>query len=104
MKFITPSELKSWMDNKKDFQLIDIREQYEYETANIGEQHIPMGEILDCLYKIDKHKDVVIHCKSGNRSEAVIQALEANGFNNLHSLEGGIQAWCQTIDSSLLIL
>lgn len=104
MKHISPSELKSWIDTKKDFQLIDVREDYEYEAANIGGEHIPMGEIMANLNQISKEKDVVIHCKGGKRSQAVIEALEANGFNNLYNLEGGITAWCETIDSSLMIL
>jgi adenylyltransferase/sulfurtransferase len=104
MKIISPSELKSWIDSKKDFQLIDVREHYEYEAANIGAEHIPMGEIMNSLNKISKTKDVVIHCKSGNRAGAVIQALEANGFSNLYNLDGGISGWCECIDSSLEIL
>lgn len=104
MKQLSVSELKSWKENGKDFQLIDVREDYEFEAANIGGEHIPMGEVMSNLDKISKTKPVVVHCKSGRRSEAVIQALEANGFDNILNLDGGIMAWANEIDSSLMIL
>lgn len=104
MKQITVEELKTWRDNAEDFQLIDVREDYEYEAANIGGEHIPMGDIMVSLDKISKSKKVVIHCKSGRRSEAVSQALIANGFDNIYNLEGGIMAWANEIDNSLNIL
>ena len=56
MKEITPSELKQLIDEKKDFQLIDVREEYEFDEANINGELIPMGEIMDNLEKISKDK------------------------------------------------
>lgn len=101
MKEITPSELKKMMDNKEAFQLIDVREEYEVEIANIGGEVIPMAEILDNLDKISKNKQVVVHCRSGKRSGAVVQTLEKEGFKNVVNLKGGILAWADEIDPSL---
>lgn len=98
MKEITALELKQLLDSKKDFQLIDVREQYEFDEANINAELIPMGEIMDNLDKIAKDKQVVIHCRSGKRSATVIGALESqHGFTNLYNLKGGILAYIEEV-------
>ena len=102
MKEKTVSELKKMRDENADFQLIDVREIHEYEIAQIGGELIPMGEVMDNLDKISKNKPVIIHCRSGARSAAIINALESqHGFTNLHNLKGGILAWANEIDTSL---
>lgn len=94
MKQITAKELKQLVDNNADFQLIDVREQYEYDEANLKGQLIPMGEVLSRVDEIDRNKQVVIHCRSGARSASIINALEnAHGFTNLYNLQGGILAY-----------
>ena len=96
MKEITPAELKQLINEKKDFQLIDVREEYEFDEANINGELIPMGEIMDNIDKISKDKQVVIHCRSGKRSAGVINALESqHGFTNLYNLTGGILAYLE---------
>ena len=98
MKEITVQELKQLIDEKKDFQLIDVREQYEFDEANINGELIPMGEIMDNISKISKDKQVIVHCRSGKRSATVISALEnEHGFTNLYNLTGGILAYIQEI-------
>jgi adenylyltransferase/sulfurtransferase len=96
MKEITSAELKQLINDKKDFQLIDVREEYEFDEANINGELIPMGEIMDNLEKISKDKQVVIHCRSGKRSAGIINALESqHGFTNLYNLTGGILAYLE---------
>jgi rhodanese-related sulfurtransferase len=103
MKEISVQELKQMMDNKEDFQLIDVREEYEYEWANLGGELIPLGTIINNLDKIKKDKKVIIHCKSGARSSAVIDTLEKQfGFTNLYNLKGGIMAYINEIDPSIV--
>lgn len=99
MKEITVQELKSKMDNKEDFQFIDVREPHEVEIAQIGAELIPMGEILGQVSRISRDKPVIIHCRSGARSGTIVQALETqHGFTNLYNLKGGILAWSREID------
>jgi sulfur-carrier protein adenylyltransferase/sulfurtransferase len=94
MKTISAQELKQWMDEKKDFQLIDCRETFEFEELNIGGELIPMNTIPANLDKIRTDVDVVIHCRSGVRSGNVIQWLNENhGFTNLLNLDGGVIAF-----------
>lgn len=102
MKEITVQELKTKLDNKEDFQLIDVREENEREFTNIGGDHISMGSVMQNLDKINKEKDVVIYCRSGSRSGQVISFLEMNhGFDNIYNLKGGILAWADEIDSDI---
>lgn len=102
MKELTVQELKAMKDAAEDFQLIDVREEHEYEMCNIGGELIPMGEIMDQADAISHDKKVVIHCRSGKRSASVIMALEQqHGFKNLYNLKGGILAWADEIDPSL---
>jgi rhodanese-related sulfurtransferase len=102
MKEITVHELKKKIDNKEDFQLIDVREPHEYELANIGGELIPVGSILNSIERVSRSKEVVIHCRSGSRSGAVIHELEKHhGFTNLWNLKGGIMAYAKEVDKSL---
>ena len=103
MKEITVQELKKKMDLNEDFQLIDVRESFEYEICNLNGQLIPMGDVIGEHEKISKDKMVVIHCKSGGRSGAIIGALEKMGYDNLYNLKGGILAYAREIDNSLTI-
>ncbi|MFN8299685.1 MAG: rhodanese-like domain-containing protein [Chitinophagales bacterium] len=101
MKEITVQELKEMLDKQSDIQLVDVREAYEYEIADIGGDKIPMGTIPASFDKIDKHKQVVIYCRTGNRSGQVCNFLEGHGFSNLYNLKGGILAWANEIDPSM---
>jgi rhodanese-related sulfurtransferase len=102
MKEISVSRLKEMLDKKEDFQLIDVREEHEFEICNINGELIPMGEVMSHVDKISRDKPVVVHCRSGKRSATVIMALEQeHGFTNLYNLQGGILAWAQEIDPSM---
>ncbi len=102
MKEITVLELKKMQDDKQDYQLIDVREPHEYDIAQMGGELIPMGEILEQSDRISKEKPVIIHCRSGARSAAIVTALENQfGFTNLYNLKGGILAWANEIDPSI---
>jgi adenylyltransferase/sulfurtransferase len=102
VKSITVKELKVKLDNKEDIQIIDVREPYEFEIANIQGVLIPKGTVLEHVEKIDSNKPVIVHCRSGKRSADVIRLLEQRfGFSNLYNLEGGILAYADEIDHSL---
>jgi len=94
---VSPQELKMMIDNKEDFQLIDVREQFEYDIVNIGAALIPLNTITSQIDKISKDKKVIIHCKSGTRSIKAIELLQQHGFNNLYNLKGGILAYVKEI-------
>lgn len=102
MKEVTPQELKTMKEGNETFQLIDVREPYEAEVCSIGGTLIPMGEVVSRLAEIRKDVPVVIHCRSGSRSSAVIQALTARyGYTNLMNLKGGILGYGSEVDKTL---
>lgn len=102
MKEVTATELKEMKDSGKAYQLIDVREEYEYEIANLGGELIPMAELTQNVDRIDKSMPVIIHCRSGARSASIIGHLEKTyGFTNLYNLKGGILAYGKDIDPSL---
>lgn len=102
MKEITVQELRQLQDSGEDFQLIDVREPYEYDICNLSGELIPQGEIPSSVDKIDRSKKVVLHCRSGARSGNMVQWLEKNHqFDNLYNLKGGILAWARDIDPNM---
>jgi rhodanese-related sulfurtransferase len=104
MKETTVQELKKMIDDKVDFQLIDVREEHEYEMANLGGELIPLGTIMTEISRVSRSKPVVIHCRSGARSAAAVKELElASGFTNLYNLKGGILAWSKEIDPGMQV-
>lgn len=100
MNSMTPKDLKDWMDQSVDFQLIDVREPWEREVGFIeGSDHIVMNLLPASLDQIRKDCNVVVHCRSGARSAAVANHLEMQlGYTNIHNLEGGITAWAEQVD------
>jgi molybdopterin/thiamine biosynthesis adenylyltransferase/rhodanese-related sulfurtransferase len=102
VKEITVRELKQLADNHADYQLIDVREPYEYDIVNLGGELIPLKTVEESIDKIRSDKKVVIHCRSGARSAKAIETLERKfGFSNLYNLKGGVLAWADEIDKSL---
>lgn len=98
---ITPSELKTWMDENRDFELIDVREPYEREIASIGGRIIPKNEIQEQYESINKDKPIVLYCRSGRRSLDAANTLSRLGLENLYNLEGGILGWIDDVDPGL---
>ena len=102
MKEISVQELKEKIDNNEDFQLIDVRETFEYEVSNLNGENIPLGGILIEADKVTKDKPVIIQCRSGKRSAAAVMQLEQQyGYDNLYNLKGGILAWQEAYDPNM---
>ena len=102
MQTITVEELKELKDKGEEFTLIDVREEHEYEDANLDGILIPLGSILDHLDQIPKEGNVIMQCRSGGRSGNAIKLLEQReGYTNLKNLEGGILAWKDKFDPDM---
>ena len=97
---ITANELNNWITGQVDFQLIDVREPFEYEIARIpGAKLIPLGEVVNRICEIEKGKTTVVQCKGGVRSAKAIGYLKDAGFEGrLINLKGGIGAWSDNVD------
>ena len=97
---ISVEELLNWQTAGEQFQLIDVREPAEYESANIGALLIPLATVSEKQELISRDTRVVIHCKSGARSARAIRELEDRfGFNNLYNLTGGITEYLRLTES-----
>ena len=99
---ITVQELESRLKNEsKSIFLLDVREDYEYEIANLGGTLIPLNKVVNRSEEIPKDKEVIVMCKMGGRSAKAIELLKAKGFSNLVNLKGGISAWQKEIDPGM---
>ncbi len=74
--------------------LLDVREPDEYAAGHIpGITLIPMGEVAARLAELPRDKEIVVTCRTGNRSGQVADLLREQGFTNVHNMSGGIVAW-----------
>jgi rhodanese-related sulfurtransferase len=82
--------------DRDDVYLLDVREQWEYDEGHIpGVTLLPLGEVSARLDEIPTDKEVIVTCRSGNRSGQATDFLRQNGFDNVHNMQGGIVAWEQ---------
>jgi len=96
MKSISAQELQVKLKNKEDFQIIDIREPYEYEDGALSNENIPLDKMMSSIDMISTDKPVVIYCQSGNRASAIIYMLEKeHNLSNLINLEGGYATYME---------
>ncbi|MDR1555077.1 MAG: molybdopterin-synthase adenylyltransferase MoeB [Campylobacteraceae bacterium] len=100
---INAKELKQKIDSNEKINIIDVREEYEFEIARIkGSKLIPLGEISTRKGEIDESIPTVVICKSGVRSVYAIQELKKEGFKGeLLNLEDGILSWAYIIDKTM---
>ncbi len=100
---ISVEALKRKLDAKEDVFVLDVREPHEYQIVNLGAPLIPVGEIERRVGELAAQKDreIVVHCKTGGRSQKAALALKQAGFTNVSNLTGGITAWAEKIDPSL---
>jgi sulfur-carrier protein adenylyltransferase/sulfurtransferase len=100
---ISVEALKQKLDAKEDVFVLDVREPHEYQIVNLGAPLIPVGELPNRVGELAAQKDreIVVHCKTGGRSQKAALALKQAGFTNVSNLTGGITAWAEKIDTSL---
>lgn len=74
--------------------MLDVREQFEYQTFNLGGINIPLGVLINSIDDLDylKEDEIVVICQRGLRSETARRVLVQNGFTNVRNLAGGLLA------------
>jgi len=96
MQNITADELKARIDAGEKINIVDVREPHENAEFNIGGVLIPLGKIqtmqVDELEDL-KNEEVIVYCRSGNRSGQACLILDSLGFKNTKNLVGGMLAW-----------
>jgi adenylyltransferase/sulfurtransferase len=99
---ITPEELKRRLDTGEKPFILDVRNPPEYEICRIaGSTLIPLPTLPQRLGELDKDRELIVHCKSGMRSQQAIGVLRQAGFTKLVNLKGGILAWADKIDPTM---
>ena len=100
---ISVEQLKTRLDTGDKPFILDVREPHEYAIVNLGAPLIPVGQVGQRWTEIPVGKDeeIVVHCKTGGRSQKAAQELKAAGFTKVKNLAGGITAWAERIDRSL---
>ena len=98
----TVEELKTRLDRRDQFLLLDVREPREFEICRIpGSVLIPLNELPSRLSELEERGEMIVHCRSGVRSGKAVRLLRESGFGGARNLTGGILAWIDRIDPSL---
>lgn len=99
---LTVEELKARLDRGEKVFILDVRNPEEYEICHIaGSVLMPLPELPQRFGELAMDQEIVVHCKSGMRSQKAIQFLHSRGFSKLLNLKGGIMAWADRIDPRL---
>jgi rhodanese-related sulfurtransferase len=104
MRQLLATELRQMLDTPDATKpvMIDVREPWEWDLAKIdGATNVPMNQIPNRIQEIDSTHPTVVICHHGVRSLQVVAYLQRMGFDNLHNLQGGIDAWSRQVDPSV---
>ena len=98
---IQVKELKERLESGESLNLIDVREELEYHTFNIGGENIPLGKLPQQLEDLDfeKSDEIIIICQRGIRSETGQRILQSAGFADVRNLEGGLLSYRKTLNN-----
>ena len=102
MRELTVQQLHNMMEENPQARprLLDVREPWEFQLARIdGSELMPMRTIPNEVDALDRSHPTVVICHHGTRSLQVVAFLERMGFQNLHNLQGGIDAWSREVDT-----
>ena len=98
---LSAPELKAMIDGGEPLELVDVRAEWERETAQIGGSRLLDQAYHDHLLTLDKATTLVFQCHHGIRSQAAADYFAGLGFERLFNLRGGIDAWSQLVDPSV---
>ena len=99
---ITPRELAAQMGGGADIDLIDVREPGEWAIARLPQARlIPLGQLTASMAQLDSSREIVVMCRSGQRSASAVRQLQAAGFRKVTNLAGGILRWSDEVDPSV---
>lgn len=101
---ITATELKARLDRDQPLVLVDVREPFEREIADlpeVGQKRIPIADLGDRADELDPDENLVLYCRSGSRSRRGTELLLERGYGKVFNLKGGVLAWREQVDPSL---
>jgi sulfur-carrier protein adenylyltransferase/sulfurtransferase len=95
---LSVKDLKQRIDAGEEVFILDVREPYEYQIAQIGGKLIPQNDVPQRLAEIPRDREIVVQCRSGARSQRIAELLKQSGYSQVVNLAGGILAWSDEID------
>ena len=101
---ITPLELKARLDRGDDLLIVDVREAHEWDISNLetlGAVLMPQSQVVSRMRELDTAREIIVQCRTGARSAAVVHELQNHGYKKLYNLDGGINRWAREVDLSL---
>lgn len=99
---IQPATLKRMMIEDRDFVLLDVREEWEFQISRLPKAKlIPLRELPQRVSELNPYDEIVIYCHHGVRSLDAAYLLQQIGFKRISSLIGGIDRWSREIDLSI---
>lgn len=104
MKNIAPQDLAGWLADPARARpvLLDVREPWEFDTCRIADSRlIPLRELPGRLAELDPGAETVVICHHGGRSMQAALFLERQGFDRVHNLAGGVDAWARNVDRGM---
>lgn len=92
-KAITPQEVAQQLQQGKKLNLLDVREPAEWNEGHVeGARHIPVGQLIERLDELDPAQEIIVMCRSGNRSGLACELLHEKGFKVVN-MTGGLNEW-----------
>ncbi len=104
MPSISPSDLSARLDAGDQIVLVDVREPYERDIADLpdhGQLRIPVAELPGRVGEIPQESEVVLYCRSGGRSGWATQYLVSQGYESVLNMSGGVLGWRAEVDPTL---
>jgi len=98
---LSVKDLKKRIDAGEDVFILDVREPYEYQIAQIGGKLIPQNDVPQRLAEVPRDREIVVQCRSGARSQRIAEFLKQSGYTQVVNLAGGILAWSDEIDPKI---
>jgi rhodanese-related sulfurtransferase len=101
---ITATELNERLEAGDVPVLVDVREYYEADIADlpeVGQLRIPMAELMERMEEMDPESELVLYCRSGARSDRAVRTLMRHGYTNILNLKGGTLAWREEVDPDI---
>jgi adenylyltransferase/sulfurtransferase len=99
---ISATDLAARLNGGENIRLVDVREPHELAISRIeGAENFPLGSLTARLAELDSSQEIVLFCKSGNRSQQALELLRSAGFRKVKNLKGGINAWASEVDPEL---
>lgn len=98
---LTPKQLKDRLDAGEKITILDVREPFEWNIANLGGKLIPLGELSQRVVELNPDEEIVVLCHHGVRSAHAVAFLRNQGFKKVFNIRGGIDRWSTEVDTSI---